>query len=76
MLNFSVGCAIAPELVSSGIGAVATYFAQRSTNVTYAAECVSTMIIPDDNYIDRWTANEKKQLLGHVVFFQDNCPPN
>jgi len=34
------------------------------------------MIIPDDNYIDRWTANEKKQLLGHVVFFQDNCPPN
>jgi len=67
------GCVIG-EVVIGGLSATSSYFSYKASQKTlYSADCATDMLVPDAGYQQRWTADEKRQLLAHVRFHQDHC---
>lgn len=73
MTNLLTGC-VASELIIGGLSATSAYYSHRAASVTlHSAECASDMLRPDEGYQKRWTDSEKRQLLAHIRFHQDEC---
>ena len=74
MMISLIGCAVIGEVVSASASATSAYFAYKASEVKlYSAECATKMLKPGDDWQERWTDEERAQLLAHVRFMQDEC---
>lgn len=76
MTSWLTGCVVAEAIIAT-TSATAAYYSHKANQTTlYTADCAAEMLNPDLGYNTRWTDNEKRQLLAHVRYYQENCPEN
>lgn len=76
MMVLLAGCGALPE-VMTGLSAAANAYSAHvdSKQVTYSKECLSdNYIYLDEGFEDRWTREEKEQVLAWNRAREENCP--
>ena len=67
------GC-LAGQVIVGSLSATSSYFSYKASKIVlFSADCAASMIVVDKGFDVRWTANEKRQYLAHVRFYQDEC---
>ena len=67
------GC-LAGQVIVGSLSASRSYFSYKASKIVlYSADCAAEMLVPDAGYAERWTEAERRDLLAHVRFYQDEC---